>query len=770
MLYAGELIGSMITIRELFTFLFLVIVAIWLIWGYRFHQQTHAKEVIHHRHDMRLHFIRPSSLHRDTSQSQVRVDDQSLNLALGTITSESQRQSRHFDGADHAQLAVSPMPPDNKQNIVQRFHSRKDKSHPIRIAYIFAGSARSFICPKVHWTLRLNVIDAFGGEPYVFVRVSEEDNMNTRTGRGQIWSPQYGNSELNETLKILNPRKVRYFRLSEQEEEMKRNFPNPIHRVFRENDLRRYSMFYHRCMGYRLAREWEEEHGMRFDWVALIRLDAAWLEPVLPIQYYANDRVWLTETGYAPFNDQFMLIPRQYSDYLFDLNTKVRKEVYCLGGPDVEKWKCNATELTVRKFPKRIINETLSYCCPDVFGEDMEGFSEYIHHRHFAVGKIPVSLGRFTVYLARLNERQRKVKAPGGIGEPTIILERECYGDCHRLHYLFKDEEFYGYANYTQWKDDLSGVHGDTRFVQHGNKSSKTDLSLDSRHILVESSDPSKCGYVNHAAFHWKPITVTAFHRLQQESLSDIATNGTMEKKNANISALLPLNYSRNFYEQWDLLPESVKLNPIEFQVWEIHPVTPVDACLTLSFLNKTLHWESCNRHFRVKGGRRNDPGQAFQLLLRPSDPALFYKHPMVEEEDVVMAFHMLPLPDRMRIAMLDRDQEFLDIFTKLWCWTVIGDTPRVAEVVIEKCSMNDDDPRQWFFTVNGTAMGSHDHSLIGTLQSYKFPDHCVMRSSTKEMGVTNGVQDSKLRFGDCKDNQPVQPDLMRFEFVLAQP
>ena len=41
-----------------------------------------------------------------------------------------------------------------------------------------------------------------------------------------------------------------------------------------------------------------------------------------------------------------MLVPRQFSDYLYDLNTKVHKNVYCLGGPDVEKWKCKADALT----------------------------------------------------------------------------------------------------------------------------------------------------------------------------------------------------------------------------------------------------------------------------------------------------------------------------------------------------------------------------------------------------------------------------------------
>ena len=53
--------------------------------------------------------------------------------------------------------------------------------------------------------------------------------------------------------------------------------------------------------------------------------DAAWLEPVMPVTSFASDRVWVTETGYVLFNDQFMLIPRQFSDYLYDLNTKASR-------------------------------------------------------------------------------------------------------------------------------------------------------------------------------------------------------------------------------------------------------------------------------------------------------------------------------------------------------------------------------------------------------------------------------------------------------------
>ena len=200
-----------------------------------------------------------------------------------------------------------------------------------KIAYIFAGGVRSFVCPKVHWSIRLNLVDALGGEPWTFVRLSVEDNINTKTGKGKLSKPSYKQNEVEETLKVLAPKKIEYFSFVNQEEEMQRSYSGDLHTIYRENDLRRYSMFYHRSMSYKLMLAYEQEHNITFDWVVLTRLDAAWLEPVLDITAYNSDRVWLTETGIDLFNDQFMLIPRQYSDHIYDLNTKVEKGVYCLG-------------------------------------------------------------------------------------------------------------------------------------------------------------------------------------------------------------------------------------------------------------------------------------------------------------------------------------------------------------------------------------------------------------------------------------------------------
>ena len=323
-----------------------------------------------------------------------------------------------------------------------------------KIAYIFAGSARSFACPHVHWSIKSHLIDALGGDPYVFVRISLEDNINTKTGTGVLKHVDYSENDVINILQILNPKKIEYFTFSTQLIEMERLYPEKIHSVFRKNDLRRYSMFYHRCQGYKLATNYEEEHNIVFDWIVLVRLDAAWLEPILPIEAYDSDRVWLTQTGYDVFNDQFMLIPRQYSDYLYDLNTKVQKGVYCLGGPDVEIWKCNTTTLLQHEpnINPDMLKLTLEYCCDDIRSNkaNLLGMSEAIHKRHLEYGKIPVSLGRFPVFLTRRYKQK---------GE--IICHPECFRiyALHYSEYIYRSgsmKAIYEYMAPMQWPDRRS--------------------------------------------------------------------------------------------------------------------------------------------------------------------------------------------------------------------------------------------------------------------------------------------------------------------------
>ncbi len=165
----------------------------------------------------------------------------------------------------------------------------------MKIAYMFSGSPRSFTCAKVHWSIKMYLLDALHHESYVFVRVSTVDNDNVHTAEGVYIPTVLKENELNETLKILNPRVVEYISLKDETSDMQSNYPGERHTVFRIHDRRRYSMYYHRCMTYKMVTAYEKEHRIKFDWVIMARLDTMWLEPLLPISFYRNDRVWLTE-------------------------------------------------------------------------------------------------------------------------------------------------------------------------------------------------------------------------------------------------------------------------------------------------------------------------------------------------------------------------------------------------------------------------------------------------------------------------------------------
>lgn len=587
---------------------------------------------------------------------------------------------------------------------------------PIRIAYIFAGSVRSFICPHVHWSLRFNAIDALGGEAYTFIRVSTEDNKNTRTGKGVVWTPKYSEDNILETLKILNPRKLEFFSLSTQEEEMKKNFPSEIHTVFRENDLRRYSMYYHRCMGYRLAMEYEKEHNITFDWVALIRLDAAWLEPLLPIEYYSNDRVWLTETGYVAFNDQFMLIPRQFSDYLYDLDTKVNKKVYCLGGPDVEQWKCNATHLAIKGVSKEKMDTTLQYCCADVFGNNNIGFSETIHYRHLLEGRIPVSLARFPVYITRYFDY--------------------CLADCDRLHYNFK------LFNY--------------EIIQYNYPYFAPMSAVDTRAQMISSTDTDQCYVTTHTLSLYKPFKATEY--------------------NAQISAgkYPAIDYGKSLYDQWDLLPEGLRFNQHYFHPWKIHASGNAEGCLSVT-MNRTFEWDICRNHARFKGGRRYHPQQTFYLLVQPHTFTMLQSPLLLAPKHGRQSFlinHPSAWPNNFpnvtRIMFPGHVPRWYNLNGQLYCFT--ANPNKGWEIDLQPCvSTYEKNPHQWFEIVRGETQGSHPLSTVAKMKLLSRPGYCIIRSSSKEIEETEIPAHNRLTVAKC-DHTAFPASQRYFEFEIIQP
>jgi hypothetical protein len=77
-------------------------------------------------------------------------------------------------------LAISALllPPSFPRRVAS-FHGLKHrKKQAARVAVVFAGSPRSFIFPRIHWSIKANLINALADRVDVFARVSTQDNIH----------------------------------------------------------------------------------------------------------------------------------------------------------------------------------------------------------------------------------------------------------------------------------------------------------------------------------------------------------------------------------------------------------------------------------------------------------------------------------------------------------------------------------------------------------------------------------------------------------------
>eukprot|EP01038_Epipyxis_sp_PR26KG_P010502 gene10502-14113_t len=651
-----------------------------------------------------------------------------------------------------------------------------------KIAFLFAGSLRSFTCPKVHWSIKSHLIDALGGDSFVFIRVALEDNLNIRTGSGTIWKPRYSDKQVNETLRILNPIKIQTFSFATQIDEMKKEFPSDVHRVYRENDQRRYSMFFQRSMSYRMVLEYEKNHNMIFDWVVLVRLDAGWLDPILPINNYQNDRVWITETAFDGLNDQFMMIPRQFSDYVYNLDSKIKRNIYCVGGPDVEKWKCIPKELIKRKVDPKQIEIMKEYCCHDILTTNLAGHSERIHMSHLKEGQIPVTFGRFPMYLVRNKDNQ-------------------CVPECFRLminiknYVILFNHSYYDYYTYPAWPDTIGRG--------------------------VSMRDQSLCVLYNEDIFQWKPLP--AFEIYQQISKIKQTQQLNMINNHNNTivftdpkQQLLEIDMKIN-----NLIQNSVLLHPNDLQMWRIRLNWNNEGCLSTSFESKTkLVWMNC-QDFQVRtGGMRHDARQMFSIYINghaknyqlnnqvfhnSDDYGLSYmnliskKQKSIQESFINNNNNLSPI-ESSSTASLDNSQH-LNIYknslhilsTKsrdttrvfiAWSSDKHGTALRIvcltatslmsgAEVLLAPCAP-DNTPQskmQLFLSVDGRLDGTTIISTVGLLRMARAPHLCVSRQ--KDVTIVRS-DTSKINQSDyailtlikCNE-RPLQFFRIWFEFEL---
>jgi len=610
-------------------------------------------------------------------------------------------------------------------------HIGRAQTEQPKIAYIFAGSARSLVCPQVHWSIKQNLLDAMGGQHKVFIRLSLEDNKNTKTGDGVLWDPKYSESDVTASLKVLNPTTIERFSFKNQIAEMEKHYPGEAHGMYRQNDLRRYSMYYHRCRAYQLALDYERKSGQRFDWVVLTRLDAQWLEPSLPITAYDEDRVWITETGYDRFNDQFMLIPRAFSDYLYDLNTKARTEVYCLGGPDVEKWKCDPDALAKKYTPERALLN-LKYCCKDnrKGGVDHMGRSERIHYKHLLEGGIPLGIGRFPVLLTRRME------------------DGDCVSECFRIYaYHYKEYVF--------------------RFNSSIYPLLKPPIWPDTRGRSISARDRNLCYSYKEKIHPWKPITAEALHTLPAPSLLSL-----FDTSNYTLDYSLPLLHPLNSPHP------SILLKPKDTELWRIHPTWNVEGCLTLDYTTKESAWSPCKGH-SMKKTLRYDGSQLWSLYVLPIRPRALKNGAVTPMSRSYFSPNWFPestyadadsaygsVPATTRVWTINAENLNSDYRPRPRCLGADALAPK-AKVGLRECSQ-EPDPLQTFLTVRAEADGSHPQTVVGQLRFAANPDLCVAREDNKKREGQIFPETARLFVFQCAWPSRFHQNMFEFELIMS--
>jgi hypothetical protein len=249
-----------------------------------------------------------------------------------------------------------------------------------RVAFVFAGSPRSFIHPPIHLSIKHNLIEGFCPsevcESHVFVRLSLSDNSHDGvkySARGVMVEHAAAKwREVQAALTTLGPR-VNYTVVdigsAQESDEMDAYLSSSTdkmaHKVYRDLDPRRYSMYFNRMAAYRMATACESINGFRFDWIVHARLDFFFGEPVRPLHVWSASKMWVTDQWMYDVPDVLALLPRdKFATVFYSIDTLYSdRRASCLGGPDFDNGSTGIESLRNRNFSAKEIEFAQSELC-----------------------------------------------------------------------------------------------------------------------------------------------------------------------------------------------------------------------------------------------------------------------------------------------------------------------------------------------------------------------------------------------------------------------
>jgi hypothetical protein len=304
-----------------------------------------------------------------------------------------------------------------------------------QVAYVFAGSARSFLSPFVRASISRNLLASFCPSAScrydVFVRISADDNVHTGIDAAGVFvgSNDQARREIVAAIKDFQPNDPRcslfaeYYEIGSKEElevMVEYGKEDVRHKIYRELDSRRYSMFFGRWKAFEMMLKHEKDQSISYDWVVHARLDAAWGSPINPVNSFMPGKIYAPDTWHVEIPDTFALMTRPIANIYFGMEQLMHPRALCLGGPNLDTRKLNPNHLrSVKGYNQQEILTVQREDCRSKFPEHglviahrlglnwtTAGYSEFILKRKlqvhgFTIGDGSIMLMPFFMFLVR---------------------------------------------------------------------------------------------------------------------------------------------------------------------------------------------------------------------------------------------------------------------------------------------------------------------------------------------------------------------------------
>jgi hypothetical protein len=244
------------------------------------------------------------------------------------------------------------------------------------------------------------------------------------------------------------------------------------------------------------------------------------------------------------------------------------------------------------------------------------------------------------------------------------------------------------------------------------------------------------------------------------------------------------VDYSQSLFTQRDLLHPSILMDSHDLDVWRVHPTWNNAGCLTFAFDSKSILWDDCRAHVKLKGGFGYDAQQSFFLRVAPH-PELVERGPFESRSGglrhVGTEYRNQPKTsltatdggslssaiNTTRIMMPDREPlHWDDQPGRFKCLTVEGEMVTGAAVTFVDCLADNQHRSQQFQTVRGLTRGSHPETTVGRIHFAAQPNLCVWRDDNKEKGLAKVAASGRLALVDCYKEAQQHRVLFEFELI----